>query len=148
MISESDCNFMQALLQDQLDGILDPLARIILEEHLKTCRKCRKESAELKLLFWDLNDKNNYEVNLPAELDTVKENLLQRFAEHSPAKKTPEIIRDVTRRNIRAARMFLNYVPGARTGNKILKKSAAAAPAALGKVSKALVKTTRSLLAK
>lgn len=136
----------EALLQDLVDGAIDPIEKLFIEEHLKTCKKCRKELAELKLLFWDLNDKTNYDIALPPELDLVKDSLLEQFA-GKPAKKTSEIILDIQRRNAKAAGMFLDYVPGVKTGNELIRKGVTSAPSALGKVSKALLKGTRLLLA-
>jgi len=141
-----ECNLDSALLQDLLEGLIDPVEKIFVEEHLITCKKCRKELAELKLLFWDLNDKRNYDVNFPEELNQIKDALLMQFAEE-PARKTTEIIIDINRHNVRAAGMFLDYVPGVRTGNERLKKGMQSAPSALRKVSKALIRSTRYLLA-
>lgn len=130
-----ECKLDVTLLQDLLEGMIDPIEKLFVEEHLKSCKKCRKELAELKLLFWDLNDKTNYDINIPVELDQIKDSLLQEFAV-KPTKNTTEIVLDVQRKNARAAGMFLGYVPGVKASNELVRK-----------VSKALVKGTRFLLA-
>lgn len=140
------CKLDITLLQDLLEGTIDPVEKIFVEEHLKTCKECRKELAELKLLFWDLNDNTNYEVSLPPELGQVKDSLLKQYAAES-AKNTSEIVLEVQRRNARSAGIFLDYVPGIKTGNDLVKKGLRSAPSALGKASKALLKGTRFLLA-
>ncbi|KUO65999.1 MAG: hypothetical protein APF84_00180 [Gracilibacter sp. BRH_c7a] len=141
-----NCQLDVTLLQDLLEGVIDPVEKIFVEEHLKTCKQCRKELAELKLLFWDLNDKANYDISMPQELDRIKYTLLEEFAP-IPTKKTAEIILDVHRNNTKSIGMFLDYIPGVKASNKLVKKGVRTAPTALGKVSKALVKSTRFLLA-
>lgn len=138
-----ECNLDGALLQDLLEGTLDPLEKLIVEEHLKTCRKCRKEVNEWKLLFWDLNDKTNYELALPAGLNQIKNSLLGEFTAapaNKPAKSTTAKILGIGRQNARAVGMFLDYLPGIKTGNELVKKGVRAAPSAIGKASKALAK--------
>ena len=141
-----ECKLDVTLLQDLLEGVIDPVEKLFVEEHLKTCKQCRKELAELKLLFWDLNDKTNYDISMPAELTHIKETLLEEFAA-MPTRNTTEIVLDVHRKNARAAGMFLDYIPGVKASNELVKKGVRTAPSALGKVSKALVKGTRFLLA-
>ncbi|CAA7601333.1 Putative zinc-finger [Acididesulfobacillus acetoxydans] len=142
-----DCKLDKVLLQDLLEGTIDPVEKLFVEEHLKTCRECRQELTELKLLFWDLFDKSNYEVSLPSELDQIKDLILANAAEQ-PAKSTAEIICDIQRQNIRASGMFLDYVPGLKTGNMLVKESVKAAPSAMLRISKGLVKATKFFLAK
>lgn len=141
-----DCKFDKFLLQDLLEGIIDPLEKIFVEEHLKTCKECRKELTELKLLFWDLADKANYDITIPAELDHLKDSILERVAGKT-SKSATEIVIDIQRQNARASGMFLDYIPGAKTGNRLVKEGVKAAPSAIGKLSKGLLKGTKFLLA-
>jgi len=145
-MDNKNCKLDVTLLQDLLEGTIDPIEKIFVEEHLKTCRACRKNLAELKLLFWDLNDKTNYEVSLPPQLNQVKDSLLQQFASES-GKNATEIVLDVHRRNTKSARMFLDYLPGVKTSNELVKKGLRSTPSALEKVSKTLVKSTKLLRA-
>lgn len=141
-----ECKLDVTLLQDLLEGIIDPIDKLFVEEHLRSCKKCRKELAELKLLFWDLNDKTNYDISIPVELDKIKDSLLQEFAV-KPIKNTTEIVLDVHRKNAKVAGIFLSYVPGIKASNELVKKGVSTAPSALGKISKAIYKSTRFLLA-
>lgn len=141
-----ECKLDVTLLQDLLEGVIDPIEKLFVEEHLKTCKQCRKELAELKLVFWDLNDKTNYDISMPAELSNIKKALLEEFAA-IPAKNATEIVLDVHRKNARSAGMFLGYMPGVKASNELVKKGVRTAPSALGKVSKALIKGTRFLMA-
>ena len=141
-----NCKLDKVLLQDLLEGVLDPIEQLFVEEHLKTCKECRKELNELKLLFWDLNDKSNYELTIPAELDYLKNILLERVV--GPVSKNPtEAIINIQRRNVRALGIFLNCVPGVKASNQLVKEGVRAAPSAIGKVSIGLLKGTKYLLA-
>ena len=141
-----DCKLDKVLLQDLLEGIIDPVEKLFVEEHLKTCKECRKELTELKLLFWDLNDKANYDISIPEELDQMKDSILESVA-GKRSKSTTEIIFDIQRQNVRASGMFLDYVPGVKASNKLVKEGMKAGPLALRKVSIGLAKGTRFLLA-
>jgi hypothetical protein len=141
-----NCKLDRVLLQDLLEDIIDPVEKLVVEEHLKTCKECRKELTELKLLFWDLNNKSNYEITLPAEVDEIKDAILERVA-GNVSQSTTKIILNIQRKNVRAAGMFLDYVPGVKAGNKLVKDGMKAAPTVIGKVSKRLIKGTKFLLA-
>jgi hypothetical protein len=141
-----NCKLDRVLLQDLLEDIIDPVEKLVVEEHLKICKECRKELTELKLLFWDLNNKSNYEITLPAEVDQIKDAILERAA-GKVSQSTTKIILNIQRRNVRASGIFLDYVPGVKTGNKLIKNGMKAAPTVIGKVSKRLIKGTKFLLA-
>jgi len=140
------CKLDKFLLQDLLEGIIDPLEKLFVEEHLKTCKECRKELTELKLLFWDLTDKSNYEIDFPAELDYIKDSILEKAAGQT-AKTATEIVIDIQLQNVRASGKFLDYVPGVKASNKLVKEGVKVAPLAIGKLSKGLLKGTKFLLA-
>ncbi|HWQ73210.1 MAG TPA: zf-HC2 domain-containing protein [Desulfitobacteriaceae bacterium] len=141
-----NCKLDRVLLQDLLEDIIDPVEKLVVEEHLKICKECRKELTELKLLFWDLNNKSNYEIALPAEVDQIKDAILERAA-GKVSQSTVKIILNIQRKNVRASGIFLDYVPGVKAGNKLIKNGMKAAPTVIGKVSKRLIKGTKFLLA-
>lgn len=141
-----NCKLDKFLLQDLLEGVIDPIEQLFVEEHLKSCKECRIELTELKLLFWDLNDKFNYGITLPAELDVLKDTLLERVA-GKVSKSPAEVVIDIQRKNVSALGTFLNHVPGVKASNKLVKEGVKAAPSAIGKVSKGLLKGTKFLLA-
>lgn len=141
-----NCVLDKFLLQDLLEGVIDPIEQLFVEEHLRICKECRKELTELKLLFWDLNDKSNYDITIPAELDYLKDTLLER-AVGTVSKSPTKVIIDIQRKNVRALGMFLNHVPGVKASNELVKQGVKAAPSAIGKASKGLLKGTKYLLA-
>jgi len=141
-----NCKLDKFLLQDLLEGVIDPLEQLFVEEHLKSCKECRKELTELKLLFWDLNDKSNYDIALPAELDILKGTILEKVV-GTVTKSPAEVIIGIQRKNVSALGTFLNHVPGVKASNKLVKDGVKAAPSAIGKVSKGLVRGTKFLLA-
>lgn len=143
-----DCKLDKALLQDLLEGVIDPLEKIFVEEHLKTCKDCRKELTQLKLLFWDLDNKSNYDIEIPRELDLLKDSIIEKSAGKTSQSITGMVI-DVQRSTLKASGMFLDYVPGVKESGKLVKEGVKAAPSAIGKAaSKGLVKGVRMLLAK
>ena len=141
-----NCKLDKVLLQDLLEGVIDPLEQVFVEEHLKSCKECRKELSELKLLFWDLNDKSNYDITLPAELDVLKDIILERVV-GTVSKSPAKVVINIQRKNVSALGTFLNHVPGVKKSNRVVKEGLKAAPSAIGKVSKGLVRGTKFLLA-
>jgi hypothetical protein len=141
------CKLDKALLQDLLEGIIDPIEKLFVEEHLKSCKECRQELTELKLLFWDLNDKANYEIDLPVELNQIKASLLELTIGEVTHSTVTSLI-DIQRNNMRTAGKFLDYVPGVMASNNLVKEGLKATPSAIKKVSKGLLKSTKQLLAK
>ncbi len=58
------------LLQQYIDGELELLEKIIIEEHLASCQNCRQELNTLKLIDWDL--KHQPIVEVPPELESYR----------------------------------------------------------------------------
>lgn len=141
------CKLDKVLLQDLLEGIIDPVEKLFVEEHLKSCKECRKELTELKLLFWDLNDKSNYAIDLPVELDQIKDTLVEHIVGKA-SQSTASALIDIHRNTIKSAGKFLDYVPGVTASNNLVKEGLKATPSALKKVSKGLIKGTKLLMAK
>lgn len=48
------CDFKQELLHEYIDGELNALETMLLEEHLKECPACRRELNQLKILDWNM----------------------------------------------------------------------------------------------
>lgn len=125
-----------ALLQDYLENTIDPLERIFIENHLTICKECRRELSELKLLFWDLDNKSNFEIEFPAELDDMKAGLINKVLGKGPKSSTSKII-DMQVNNLKLSGNFLNYMPGAKQTPKVIKQA-----------SKGLAKKVKTLIAK
>lgn len=141
-----NCQFDKTLLQDLLEGIIDPIEKLFVDEHIKYCQECRRELTELKLLFWDLNDVSNYEIELPPELDLLKDSLIERTASKE-SKRTAKLIISVQQKKLKATGKFLANLPGAKTSNTLVIHGLKSAPSVIGKVSKGLIKGTKFLLA-
>lgn len=47
------CRMDPDVLQDYIDGTIEPLEKIVLEEHLRVCSDCRIELNRLKIVDWD-----------------------------------------------------------------------------------------------
>lgn len=124
----------QELLQDYLEGIIDPVEKIFVESHLSICKQCRRELSELKLVFWELCNKDNYEVQYPRELDTMGAGMIDKILNGKPRSST-RIVIDSQVDNIRMTGNFFKYVPGAKQTPQILKKA-----------SKGLVKGVKKML--
>jgi hypothetical protein len=111
-----------SLLQDLLDQTIDPLEKIFVENHLLTCKDCRRELSELKLMLWELEDKSNYEIEYPAELNTLGNRIIDDFMGEESGISTAEII-DMQLNTMKLAGNYVEYMPGAKYTSQILKKA-------------------------
>nr|WP_114297735.1 zf-HC2 domain-containing protein [Anaerobacterium chartisolvens] len=142
-----NCNLDKSLLQDLLEGIIDPIEKIVVEEHLKCCSECRRELSELKLLLWDLNNKDNYEVEFPDELDDIKEAILGKVVSNG-GKSAAGAVVEAQKRTLASSVAFVKYIPGAKGGGRLIKKGGRAASAVVWKASKSFVKGVGKIIAK
>ncbi len=116
------CNKMDTtLLQDYIDETIEPLEKIFVESHLKTCKECRRELSELKLMFWELGDKGNYEIEYPKELDAMGSNLISTFL--GKEKSNTRKVVDMQVNTLKMSGKFFEYIPGTKQTPKILKKA-------------------------
>jgi hypothetical protein len=117
------CDKMDAsLLQDLLDNTIDPLEKIFVESHLTICKECRRELSELKLMLWELNNKSNYDTEIPKELDTLGDKLINDFL----GMEQKSIIRQAIDMQVNAIKIsgkLFEYIPGAKETPKALKKA-------------------------
>ncbi|MEL7566128.1 MAG: zf-HC2 domain-containing protein [Dehalobacterium sp.] len=75
------CRMDLNLLQDYIDGTIDPLERVVLEEHLRVCPDCRKELNRLKIIDWDLKNyfSDDKAVSVPDELAVLRDASISLF---------------------------------------------------------------------
>jgi hypothetical protein len=111
-----------SLLQDLLDETIDPLEKIFLENHLNTCKDCRRELSELKLMYWDLGNKANYEIEYPDELDAMGELLIDAVIGEEARSNTMKIV-DMQFNALKMSGKYLEYIPGANYTSQVLKKA-------------------------
>lgn len=81
------------LVQLYVEGELERAAAMIVEEHLRSCRACRRLAAEYKELFWDLSRGPASEADSPIDAGKLAARLCAeanrgerpgRGPEHSP----------------------------------------------------------------
>ncbi|MDO9533846.1 MAG: zf-HC2 domain-containing protein [Bacillota bacterium] len=133
------------LLQQYIDQEINPLEKMILEEHLLSCRTCRRELNQFKLLDWEL--KHQPAIELPAELAAYRMAALKtHFAANVPQRKS-SVARDLGRVQLQIlvhASSFLGYNPVNRTVSRTFKRSLSL----LGKMAGASLKKRNPLLAR
>ncbi len=123
MDKKNSCEKMdKALLQDYLEGTADPLSKFFIEEHLNKCKACRRELSELKLMFWELENKNNYVIEYPEELEHGAEGLIDKVLGREQASPARQIV-NMQLNNIKMSRKFMGYLPGAKQTPQILKNA-------------------------
>ncbi len=115
-------NIDATLLQDYLEETIDPLEKIFVESHLNICKECRRELTELKLMFWDLNNKSNYEIEYPEELNTLGTNLIDNFLNEETKIGVKKVV-NMQVNNLKMSGKFLEYIPGAKQTPRVLKKA-------------------------
>ena len=86
------CKMDLNLLQDYIDGTIEPLERVVLEEHLRLCADCRKELNRLKLIDWDLKNyfREAGEVPVPEELAVLRDASVSLFLAEEDDRKQAE----------------------------------------------------------
>lgn len=90
------CKFDVMLLYSYVDGTIDTLEKIFLEEHIKYCEKCNKEINAIKLMDESLSSLEN---NIPERLSIISEliveNCLQEIEEENLKVKISNYYQDV-----------------------------------------------------
>jgi anti-sigma factor RsiW len=133
------------LLQEYIDGALEPLEKIILAEHLADCHRCRRELNQLKLLDWDI--KHEPVIEPPAELSAYRMAALQtHLANEKAARKAaaPEERWSLQKQTMQYTFAFINYNPVNRSVNRAVKSTFSA----LGRAAGAGLKKRNPLLAR
>ena len=133
------------LLQEYIDGTINPLEKIILEEHLLSCMECRRELNQLKLLDWELQ--HQPVIELPAELAKTR---MAAVKTHLAVEKTGQqgsTGRELWRLQLQILHhtsSFMGYNPVNRVLNRTVKRSFSM----LGKVAGTTIKKRNPLLAR
>ena len=130
------------LLQQYIDGEIDPLVKMLLEEHLSSCRTCRRELNQLKLLDWEL--KHQSAVELPVELAAYRMSAVKTHLATSTAQTPSVSVWRLQRQILHHSSSFLGLNPLNRT----LSWAAKATLSKLGKVAGTALKKRNPLLAR
>ncbi len=133
------------LLQQYIDREINPLEKMLLEEHLLSCRTCRQELNQLKLLDWELKHESAIEV--PAELAAYRMAAIKTHFASATAQQKSTVVRDLWRLQLQILHhtsSFMGYSPVNRTLNRTVKSSFSL----LGKVAGVTLKKRNPLLAR
>lgn len=104
------------LLQQYIDGELEMLEEMILEEHLATCLTCRKMLNGLKLMDWDL--KHQPVVEPPPELIACRKVAIKTHLADIRDARRKEAVKDTFRLQkhvLQHTFSFISYNPVNRT---------------------------------
>ena len=122
------------LLEQYIDGELEPVEALILNEHLAGCRSCRQMLNQLKLIDWDL--KHQPVVEVPPDLEVyrvaaVKAHLatLKTARKSDPLKDTWRLQKQILQHTFG----FVSYIPINRTISSSAKKGVAILAGAAGR---------------
>lgn len=133
------------LLQQYIDGALEPLEKIILAEHLSECHRCRRELNQLKLLDWDM--KHEPVTKPPAELAAYRMAALQTHLDTEAAAQVttaPEKRWSLQKQTVQYTFAFISFNPVNRSINHAVKSTFSA----LGRAAGAGLKKRSPLLAR
>jgi len=131
------CKVGQELLNEYIDGTIEPVAGLVLEEHLKLCPQCRRELNRLKIVDWELSRFFNEQIEIPPELTLLKSAVWQACASFDAGGEGGEGKEQKSRRSILANAVnfqlnvlrnsvkFLSLVPGL---NRAIEPGPGAAP--------------------
>lgn len=139
------CNMEEGLLQEYLEGLLGPLEEAIVEEHLKNCESCRREETSMKLLLWDLDSLKD--MDFPIDAAEAGRKALNEFesSERLKARSTADIAKKQLE-VIKTSGVFLNYVPGFKKGETLVKKGVKKMPSLILKGTRGAVSRTMRLM--
>ncbi len=125
-----ECKFNTDLIQMYIDGTIEPLEKIFVEEHLKVCKKCRKDMTQFKLLYFELDNLEEIK-EVPDELENVRDMVLDNIFDTSHKYGIKDFMEQQKKSLVLAAE-FVDYVPG----RKVIEKGLKATGSILGSATK------------
>lgn len=114
-----ECKFDTDLIQMYIDGTIEPLEKIFVEEHLKVCKKCRKDMTQFKLLYFELESLEEIK-EVPDELENVRDMVLDNIFDTSHKYGIKDFMKQQKKALVLASE-FVDYVPGRKVFEKGLK---------------------------
>jgi len=112
------------LLQEYLDGTIDQLEKIVLEEHLSACTDCRRLLQQFRLLEWELRSRPA--VKVPVELAVLRRAAVEQHLARSAADNKPSLAKDLLQLQLHILRhsaSHIGYNPLNRSLNRTVKKT-------------------------
>lgn len=146
----SEAHLSPLYIQDYLEAALDPVEKIIIEEHLKNCETCRRELSEMKLLFWELEELKEDKIALPFEVSKIRSKVINEYFEDIDSGRygLREYIK-MQKQVYEKAGLFLNFIPGIKPGASYIQKGIKKAPSLLYKtLGNAFIAGTKLALAR
>jgi hypothetical protein len=129
-----ECKFDSYLIKMYIDKTIEPLEKIFVEEHLKVCKKCRKELTQFKLLYYELETLEETE-DVPDELENIRNSVLDNIFDESSKYGIKDFINQ-QKRTFGLASEFKEYIPGKKLVRKGLKATGSILGAATKKSAK------------
>lgn len=126
------CRISEETLYEYLDGELEALNILVLEEHLRTCENCQTKMEQIRALTDELDSWARTDFELPEELHLIG----RRVYMESTGKSFT--LDDFLKSQVAAwngPRMFLNNLPGRKAAGKTVNA-----------LSRSLAKTSGSLI--
>jgi len=120
------CRVEDSLLEEYLDGMLDLLETLLLEEHVRICPECQVKLEQLKEVYGILaSGQEEY----PPELDRLHLEVLKDLQPSGGfgMKEWASLGRTIGEMSTR----YLDFVPGCRKGKKLVRSLAHRAPGAM-----------------
>ncbi len=139
-----ECRFDPNIIQKYIEGTIDPLEKIFLDEHIKVCRKCRRELTELKLLFWELENIDENKVEVPFETAEIMESVIDRIMASETSKYGLKDFINNQKKAFEGISAFIDFIPGSREGRNLVKKAPASLYRLSGKAFKGSLKLIQS----
>ena len=121
---EKICSLDRVLLEEYVDGMLNEIERLLVEEHIKSCDSCRKQLTEMKLLFWEIESISDRPIAFPDELGLLADKLMAtvKTKPDTVFKKVSNVFATQKRVTL-AALGFSKSLPLARETKTVVKKT-------------------------
>lgn len=117
------CNLDNDYLQKYIDGELDFVQNLIIEEHIKTCKECQKEVVYIEFLKSSLSEMSNALPN--NEISEIVKKLVKIIPQDNSKYKKKSLIdilnlyKDINH----ASLMYTDYIPGVKNIDKVFKST-------------------------
>ncbi len=126
------CRISEETLHEYLDGELEELNVLVLEEHLRTSEDCRIKLEQIKTLSAELDSWAAADMEMPDELDLIGRRV---YVESTGKGFTAGDFLKVQAAAVNGPLIFLDHLPGRRVAAKTVKV-----------LSRSIAKTSGSLI--
>lgn len=141
------CKMNIDLIQQYLEDTLSPVEKMLMEEHLRVCEGCRKELAEMKLLFFELEEFKESDIEIPSEVIQIRNKVINEYI--STANSHTYSLKDFMNTQKQAfgkAGVFLKFIPGFSSGAKYVEKGIRKTPSLLYRTMEGAFMRSRKLM--